>query len=780
MRKASIILFVSLLFCFASALAQPLSHQLHMSPKPSPYLADWEKLKETVTSQVTNPGAAVEVKFNAKLTLDGALQAKTKPDKMPTVQIPSGTSFYDAGQIIPFSAVEFFGSGKETALRTGMLKAGSYQLCVELIDPKTGKPLTPPACVYFRLFSFKAPVCLQPTNAAKLKTLPGQIFRWSPVSPIPAEPVHYNISVFEVLKGQTATQAFRSNKPILTEEVIGGTQFIFPPSVIVPDSGQLVWSVQAKDEKENPIGGKDGWAEPQTFVRKNPTIVLDSIPPFKSKYPQSHVPSSCVIKYEWCPGPPIDIKGIDYYYGTDAAKKTMPGDLIGFSVNAEDEDLIFQQCICPAGIDAIHHIPTYDRLNYDWDVQETPVVTEISPRKFVAGSESNSMLYQLPFCYESYPINILITVILRNSNMKANDNERRVDFQISARLDEELGRINDRRYVVFDITKKLYDAEPFDCSFEHIEKKSTCCTIMKPKWEEGKAIDIESWNGNIISQIDPADKFPDNIKWFHAFAHDYDSLVLRCSHDGVIVEMGIGEVYDYCSITWSTKVVGSFPIGDSGPAVIFQHNYGANPGDINCNIDNSKSLQFPDKLTPNIFNKYLTMRQMPRALVAVGDISAWSGLLSKRAHVELLDAAQVVFKKYNAAGYQTLIVTEITTQSLGEYFQDSRYQAITLMGHGSPLGFLTTDGLLDPGSISAATSTKWGCRPVNTCKQPFVRELILLGCLMGVLPWKDNVFNMENYFSFTTTVASSDLCSRVSQYVKNKRTVPVGPRIILP
>lgn len=254
------------LVAVSQVLGQQVKLQLIMSSNPSRYLADWEKKTETATLQVTNLGASVAAKLSAKVTLDGVLKAATKFSKMTVLQVPIGSSVFDASQIIPFSSVDFYGDAKQTAIRTGMLPAGNYELCVELLDVKTEKTLIQPACAYFRLVSYQAPVCLQPANGSTVKTLTGQIFRWTPVTPKPTEPVHYKISVFEVLKGQSANQAFRSNKPILSEEVIGTSQFILPPSVMIPDSGKLVWSVQARDVNGNPIGGKDGWAEPFTFL----------------------------------------------------------------------------------------------------------------------------------------------------------------------------------------------------------------------------------------------------------------------------------------------------------------------------------------------------------------------------------------------------------------------------------------------------------------------------------------------------------------------------------
>jgi len=265
MRSTAVTTLVLVLAFLTQSYAQ-VTLQLVMSPTPSPYLVDWETKTETARLQIENASGMIAAKISAVITKDGAVQAKTNVTKMPDLQIPQGVSIFDASQIIPFDAVEFFGEGKNTAVRTGMLPAGQYQICVDLLASASGNPLTTqPACAYFQLVSYRAPVCLQPQNGSTVQSAIPPVFRWSPVTPTPQQPVHYTVQVFEVLQGQKDLQAFRSNRPILSEEVIGTTQLIWPQSVQHPDTGKLVWSVQAMDENGKTVGGNDGWAEPYFF-----------------------------------------------------------------------------------------------------------------------------------------------------------------------------------------------------------------------------------------------------------------------------------------------------------------------------------------------------------------------------------------------------------------------------------------------------------------------------------------------------------------------------------
>ncbi len=51
-------------------------------------------------------------------------------------------------------------------------------------------------------------------------------FRWTPVIPKPQEPVTYRLRVWQLMQGQTLTQAIKVNQPIITKDVDNITQAI--------------------------------------------------------------------------------------------------------------------------------------------------------------------------------------------------------------------------------------------------------------------------------------------------------------------------------------------------------------------------------------------------------------------------------------------------------------------------------------------------------------------------------------------------------------------------
>jgi hypothetical protein len=266
----TMILGAMLVTCAASLHAQSATATLNVSPRPNPYLSEWASRKETAIMTVTvpagNPG--FQARFYVEIKKDGALQARTKFERMPVITVPSGVSTWFAENMIPFSAVEFSGGAEKTAAKTGMLPSGDYEFCVDLRDPQTGRSFIGDAiCRNFMLTGYDAPVLLMPEDHGALRANERPTFRWSPVTPQPPGLVEYRVMVFEVLEGQRAMQAFRANRPILDRSVKAATQLIWPPEFALPGRVKdYVWTVRALDDRGNPLGAADGYAQPFTFA----------------------------------------------------------------------------------------------------------------------------------------------------------------------------------------------------------------------------------------------------------------------------------------------------------------------------------------------------------------------------------------------------------------------------------------------------------------------------------------------------------------------------------
>jgi hypothetical protein len=265
-RHATLVL-LGLLLCFGTAAAQSLSLSLNVSAHPNPYLSEWEARRETAILTVTNlTGASVRGKLHARVLVDGTLKAETNVDKMPVLDLAAGVSNYFADEIIPNYAVTFYGNVEATARRTGMLPAGNYELCVELLDAEN-RTISQPVCRMFFVTSYQLPILLQPAADATIDAARRPIFRWTPVVPVVPGGVVYRVLLFEVLPGQYPMQAFRANQPIMDIEVPMQSQLIWPAEIPLPDERmQYVWTVQALTMKRDPVGEREGFSEPVHFT----------------------------------------------------------------------------------------------------------------------------------------------------------------------------------------------------------------------------------------------------------------------------------------------------------------------------------------------------------------------------------------------------------------------------------------------------------------------------------------------------------------------------------
>lgn len=262
MKKTLWLTLLLLLVTVIPTFAQ-LKVTLNVSSRPDPYLSNWAQRKETVIVTIINSGSSpVRAKFDCKINKDGSLIVNTKPEKMKILDIPTGVSQYYGEDLVPLEAAKIKDGADQTAIKTGMLPAGSYEFCCSLLDPQD-KQITPPVCKSFTLQSYQAPVLLQPEDKSTLAQNKRPMFRWTGVSPKPQFLVKYRLQVFEVLPGQTPMNAFRANRPILDRTDILATQYQWPADVEMPSPKlQHIWTVRAIDDKGNSIGEPYGYATP--------------------------------------------------------------------------------------------------------------------------------------------------------------------------------------------------------------------------------------------------------------------------------------------------------------------------------------------------------------------------------------------------------------------------------------------------------------------------------------------------------------------------------------
>ena len=277
-------LLVVLIFLSAGGLkAQNI--QLLMSPKPSPYISDWQQRTETVKLLIINSSTKdIQVKIKTELfDGKGTLVANTDAAKMPVLTVPPGSSTYNPEDIIPSNVVNYKGNLEKSAITTGRIPDDNYRICVALIDPVTGAPVgtSGTVCKTFSIMAYQAPTLVNPKDKEAISEsgMKGIVFRWTPVTPAPSTIVTYRLQVWEVLEGQNSMTALRSNQPIVEKDLKGVLQTQWPVEFAMPEMGKnYVWTVTPLDDQGRKLVDGLGFAQPFAFSMQTQYIIqLDSL-----------------------------------------------------------------------------------------------------------------------------------------------------------------------------------------------------------------------------------------------------------------------------------------------------------------------------------------------------------------------------------------------------------------------------------------------------------------------------------------------------------------------
>ena len=159
------------------------------------------------------------------------------------------------------------------------LSPGDYEICVQFFGTKNGAP-TPLSSEKTKAFSIKgneqqvyqAPQTILPTNGAiltKAQIMQPITLRWIPVIPKPSETVTYRVKVWQLMQGQSGTQAMLANQPVVNKDVNTITQTIITNLLsgpcVAPSICDFIWTVQALNQQGQPFGENDGKSAPSTF-----------------------------------------------------------------------------------------------------------------------------------------------------------------------------------------------------------------------------------------------------------------------------------------------------------------------------------------------------------------------------------------------------------------------------------------------------------------------------------------------------------------------------------
>jgi len=236
-----------------------------------------------------------------------------------------GNNIATAKMVDPFD-VRTFNTIDLTGFLTNCreLKEGYYTICAQFFNVDR-VPISKEVCRDFRIetpiVDYAPPTLITPENEKKYSVSELQrpvIFRWTPLVPKPKETVTYRLKVWQLLQGQNATTASKTNTPIFTTDVKDQTQTVAPSLLANPCTApylcSFVWEIQALNKNGKPLGNNNGTSEAFTFNTKddtkpvkepaNPSVVSNDATPPKNVFPDDNkkidlADAKKEIKFSW-------------------------------------------------------------------------------------------------------------------------------------------------------------------------------------------------------------------------------------------------------------------------------------------------------------------------------------------------------------------------------------------------------------------------------------------------------------------------------------------------
>lgn len=157
------------------------------------------------------------------------------------------------------------------------LTPGEYEICVRIYGGPESRPMSEEKCKSFTIKSeetaYNKPQNILPAANAifnvSMATQPVNL-KWISVSPKPSGNVTYQLKIWKIYDGQTASQAITQNQPIATKDVLNVNQTIITnlidPSCISSTTGcQYVWQVQAFGTGTTTYGPNNGKSDFTVF-----------------------------------------------------------------------------------------------------------------------------------------------------------------------------------------------------------------------------------------------------------------------------------------------------------------------------------------------------------------------------------------------------------------------------------------------------------------------------------------------------------------------------------
>jgi hypothetical protein len=438
----------------------------------------------------------------------------------------------------------------------------------------------------------------------------------------------------------------------------------------------------------------------------------------------------CELSFNWEPGAAIKIVRPLAWWPNSELNRMRPGDVIAFSLLAEDRDNLTQTCSGCDGQQTVVSAPCEDLVVYDWYLRKGTVDGRIVS---VDNARGSAILYQIPRCGLRLPGTTsrdTLECLISNAVTGGKAYEwwgsvPRVIITMSG---------CDSSTIQVAITADMGTGFPDQIVFGGGQN---ACLPSGPIWDNETPLAIAA-----IQQSEVEDFCPDYLTLLSVTAGDLDRYSLTCSpqRSGCLAPPGqTRSTVDVLHYSWSlTDGRGSFPLGRDGPAVVFRKSRSEDATAV-CSITES-GTQFKDELVPRGVVRTVIKAKPPRAFVVVGDNNT-GDLPNPIKLADALRAAEVARTQYQDAGYEVTLSLNATVDTTAAVLKSPCYQAVWINGHGGPSRMKLNPGGDDPYFRDLDLWMPF------LCPNPFVRELVALGC-QSYSPFWDMAMVCGRSYSF--------------------------------
>jgi hypothetical protein len=235
-----------------------------ISPRPSPFLADYERNPALATLTALYTGTAPRT-FRIEVFVRGSTVGEIVRVISPQQSLPAGpvSQAYTATDMADWHTESSNAAVLNLIKRAGVLPEGQYQVCARVLDLSGVQQAQ--GCASFSIVLPEPPRLIAPANLTRLVSAQ-PMFQWTPVIAPPELGLTYQVRVVQLDPQQTPQSALVSNRPYYNGTVAGAPILVYPVDALpMRDDHDYVWQVTALDATGRPIASRNGQSEMWTF-----------------------------------------------------------------------------------------------------------------------------------------------------------------------------------------------------------------------------------------------------------------------------------------------------------------------------------------------------------------------------------------------------------------------------------------------------------------------------------------------------------------------------------